>query len=267
MSPTKLFASVWSCGSWDSAFAFAEAAGLDGIEGPPPQVRPGRPWILEIATGGGYVPRAGAGVAEHLEDFARILEAGRPFDPLFATCLGGSDAWSLDEAADFVRGALGIAARSGVGVAFETHRSRPTFHPLPTCELLRRIPEMQLTCDFSHWCCVCERPVLDEMPEVLELCAARCRHLHLRVGHAQGPQVADPRSPHHRTDLEAHLRWWRRVAALSPATPLTATPEFGPDGYQPLDAATGRPVGGLAGANRFVAEVFRAALSPDSSWQ
>lgn len=267
MTAPMLFASVWSCGSWDSAAAFADAAGFIGIEGPPPPRPPGRPWILEIATGGGYVPRSGLGVAEHLADFERILQEGAAFRPLFATCLGGSDLWGFDEACDFIRGALLLAEKSGVEVSFETHRSRPTFHPLATCELLRRIPAMRLTCDFSHWCCVCERLLPDEMPEVLDLCAARCRHLHLRVGHAQGPQVADPRSAHHRDDLDAHLRWWKRVAALSGASPLTATPEFGPDGYQSLDAATGRPVGSLAGANRFVADAFRAALAEDSSWQ
>ena len=40
------------------------------------------------------------------------------------------------------------------------------------------LPDLQLTIDFSHWCCVCERLVLDELPDILELCAIHAKRIH-----------------------------------------------------------------------------------------
>ena len=39
----------------------------------------------------------------------------------------------------------------------------------------------------------------------------RVRHIHGRVGHTQGPQVADPRAPEAAAWLELALRWWGRI--------------------------------------------------------
>jgi len=72
----------------------------------------------------------------------------------------------------------------GHQICWETHRSRPTFNPWATRDLLLEFPEMRLNCDFCHWCAVRERLVMDEEEEILELCAERCRHLQARVGYA-----------------------------------------------------------------------------------
>ena len=121
----------------------------------------------------------------------------------------------------------------GCEICWETHRSRPTFNPWATRDLLLEIPGLRLNCDFSHWCVVCERLVMDEEPEILGLCAERCRHLHARVGYPQGPQVPEPRDRLYRSDLEAHLRWWQVLVEAAEgrgAAEFSVTAEFGPDG-------------------------------------
>ena len=104
---------------------------------------------------------------------------------------------------------------------------------------------MRLNCDFSHWCVVCERLVLNEEPDLLALCAERCLHAHLRIGYDQGPQHSDPEGSE---ALEAHLTWWRALNLI------TATPEFGPDGY-------GQAGTDLPAINRWMAQTVRDRLS------
>jgi sugar phosphate isomerase/epimerase len=262
-----LFRSLWTNG-FDLPSALAECAGgtYDGVEGPVPAAAAARrefagrlraagvPFIAEIATGGGYVPSEPS-PERHLEDFRRQAGAAAECGPLFVTVLAGCDAWPPALSLDFLGRLLGAARELGVEASVETHRSRPTFSPWATRALLEGLPGLRLTCDFSHWCCVCERLVLDGEPAILALCAARARHVHGRVGYAQGPQVPHPGAPEHRAELEAHERWWDALWAGRPAGgPATLTPEFGPDGYLQAEPFSGRPAADLGEINRWMAE-------------
>jgi hypothetical protein len=118
-------------------------------------------------------------------------------------------------------------------VAHETHRGRALYNPWITRRLLRHFAPLRLCCDFSHWVCVCERLVDTEI-DILRECAARCIHLHARVGYEEGPQVPDPRAPEYQRHLEAHERWWQLIwEAQAAAGHLrsTLTPEYGPPDY------------------------------------
>ncbi|HVW22756.1 MAG TPA: TIM barrel protein [Opitutaceae bacterium] len=259
--------SLWTNG-FDLEAALADCAGgaYDGVEGPVPAPAAERrgfaarlraagvPFVAEIATGGGYVP-ADSSPERHLEDFRRQAGAAAECGPLFATVLAGCDRWEAGLSLDFFGRLLEAAREAGVAASVETHRSRPTYSPWATRGLLEGLPALRLTCDFSHWCCVCERLVLDGEPALLALCAGRARHVHARVGYAQGPQVPDPRAPEHREALEAHERWWDALWAARPAGgPATLTPEFGPDGYLQAQPFTGLPAGDLGEINRWMAE-------------
>jgi hypothetical protein len=99
---------------------------------------------------------------------------------------------------------------------------------------LARFASLKLCCDYSHWVCVCERLIDDELG-ILRKCATRCLHLHARVGYEQGPQVPDPRAPEYERHLAAHERWWRLVWQAQRKrgdAVSTLTPEFGPPLYQ-----------------------------------
>lgn len=90
--------------------------------------------------------------------------------------------------------------------------------------------------------------LLDELPEVLELCAERALHIQPRIGYDQGAQVADPRAAMYSGALEAYLRWWKAVWAAQQKRGfevITLTPEFGPDGYQQVDPYTEVPTAEL----------------------
>lgn len=268
----QLFRSLWTNGfDLEAALADCDGGRFDGVEGPVPagvaarrafvaRLRDaGVPFIAEIATGGGYVP-VHADPARHLEDFRRALDAAAPCSPLFATVLAGCDGWPAAMSVEFFGRALDLAREIGTEVGFETHRSRPTFNPWVTRTLLEQLPALRLTCDFSHWCCVCERLVLDDEPELLAAVAARARHVHARVGYAQGPQVPHPAAPEHRENLAAHERWWRAIwsaQAAAAVAAITMTPEFGPDGYRQARPFTGEPAADLDDINRWMAERLR----------
>jgi Xylose isomerase-like TIM barrel len=267
-----LFRSLWTNG-YDLGAALEDCAGgaFDGVEGPVPTAPGARrefaarlaaagvPWIAEVVTGGDFVP-VERSPERHLDDFRRQAEAARDGGPLFLTAVAGCDAWPLGQSVEFFGRALAAAEEMGLQANFETHRGRPTFHPWATRELLAQLPGLRLTCDFSHWCCVCERLVLDAEPGLLEACAGRAGHVHARVGYAQGPQVPHPAAPEHRAALEAHERGWDAVWAAEEragAGFATMTPEFGPDGYLQSRPFTGAPAADLGEVNRWMAARLR----------
>jgi hypothetical protein len=261
-----VFRSLWTNGmDLGAALDDCRSGAFDGVEGPVPAAAPARasfvaalrdsraPFIAEIATGGGYVPTE-TSPAAHLEDFKRQAGASIEASPLFLTVLAGCDAWPLAQSVDFLGRVLGAASDLGVVASIETHRSRPTFSPWATRDLMAQLPGLRLTCDFSHWCCVTERLVLDGEPAILAACAARAHHVHARVGYEQGPQVPEPAAPEYRAALEAHERWWDVLwAAQAGRDAVTLTPEFGPDGYLQTEPFTGRPAANLDAVNHWMA--------------
>jgi len=266
----SLFASAWAFGGISACLREVESGVFDGVEGPPPETaagaralsRSGLPYIAEICSGGSYSPPSSVSIDRHFRDFESQVRRAQAANALFCSCLVGSDSWPVSTAIDFFGRALEFAEKTGSELSFETHRSRPTFHPWVTAEILRALPEMRLTCDFSHWCVVCERLPDDEV--ALELAISRARHVHARVGYAQGPQVPDPRAPEYETELLAHEGWWRRIA-LSAAERaqswLTVTPEFGPDGYLQHAPFSKQPVADLGELNRWMAVRQRIKLA------
>ena len=164
---------------------------------------------------------------------------------------------------DFFASAIAFAESLPVPVSFETHRSRSLFNPWITRDILHALPSLRLTCDFSHWCCVCER-LIDTEPEVIDLCAERVHHIHARVGYDQGPQVPHPAAPEYLAALEAHERWWTTIwhtQASRGEHTSTMTPEFGPDGYLHCAPYTQKPVADLDEINAWMAARERNLFS------
>ena len=220
----------------------------------------GLDYIAEIVTGGDYVPAPGLTPQLHFEHLQRGLEASLPLAPRVVTALCVSDRWSLLESIRFFGKVLDLRAEYGITISVETHRGRPTFNPWQTRNLLKAIPKLKLTCDFSHWCVVTERLVMDEEPGILELISKRFHHIHGRVGYAQGPQVPHPNAPEHKAYLEAHKRWWKTLwasAQEAEQNTLTMTPEIGPDGYLHQTPFSQEPVGDLWQINQWIRGYLR----------
>lgn len=261
-------------GSLVTACEQAVAAGFDGIEGMIPGddtlveqfaealAARGLGFIAEICTAGSYVPDRTATVAHHLGDLEAQLKRLVPLNPVLVNCIGGCDRWSLEASLHFFREALAIADKSGVAISFETHRGRSLYSPWVAEKILEKLP-LPLTCDFSHWCVVCEG-LGESEDDLLREVARHARHIHGRVGYDQGPQVPDPQSPRYESDLHRHLRWWRWIwqAQREQGREVsTLTPEFGPDGYQQIDPVSDRPVGDLNAINQWLAQRCRAEFA------
>lgn len=154
---------------------------------------------------------------------------------------------TFDEQLAFYEKAIAVEKEVGIPVGHETHRGRAMFTPWTTVALLKVFPDLKITADFSHWVCVCERMLEDQL-ENLEFAISRTIHVHTRVGYAEGPQVVDPRAPEYERELEVHEGWWDKIyqaKASQGESFLTMTPEFGPPGYMHTLPFTNQPVANL----------------------
>jgi len=171
--------------------------------------------------------------------------------------------------------ALALEQTYGLPIAHETHRSRITFSPWDTSQLLTTFGDIKLTCDFSHWVTVCER-LLDRESAILEQCAQHCVHIHARVGYEQGPQVTHPNAPEWAAHLAAHERWWQQIWQAQVQCGMavsTLTPEYGPPNYHHTLPFSQEPVSDLwaicdwqwhrekAHFDRFSAEILTQSYS------
>jgi len=226
-------------------------AGFDGIEGPIPQDLAQRReyrqklddnnlvFIAEAATGidpnapDWWIPQGDRTIEQHLDDLRWAIEHSLEMGAMFVSTMCGYDAWSWQQNVEFFGKALELEKEANIDISFETHRSRSLFNPWITRDLLNHFPTMKLTCDFSHWCVVCER-LIDTEWDILELCAERTLHVQCRVGYAQHAQVSDPRAPEYANALESHERWWDLIwksQAQRKMVKTTMQPEFLNDGY------------------------------------
>ncbi len=266
----KLFKTLWGHdGTLDEAILLCKEAGFQGIEAPAPLdpveredffeslVNAGLQWIAEISTctlPGVFVPLPRCSVEEHLQSLEEGIQRSLVGKPQFINTMAGYDAWRTPDAIRFFEGIVRLQDKYSIVISAETHRGRSTYSPWLTREILLAVPELRITCDFSHWCVVSERLILDEEPEILALAAKHAHHIQPRIGYDQGPQVPDPRAPEHERSLVAHERWWDAIwdsMALRGFTEFTMTPEFGPDGYLQCAPYTRTPVADLWDINRW----------------
>jgi len=180
----------------------------------------------------------------HLAEYEERLRHLAAARPEFISSQTGRDFFSFEVGRRLVDAARRVSAETGVDILHETHRSKMTFSAPATRRFLEAEPDMRLTLDVSHWFCVHERFLADQA-ESLSLAIRRTRHIHARVGHTQGSQVPDFRSPEWRDVLEIHLEVWDRIAAtaeIENQKRLTVTPEFGPAPYMLVYPGTERPL-------------------------
>ena len=275
----KLFRTLWGTNTSDSANYRGLAleslqSGFDGMEGQIPdstgkqnELREalqecGLFFISEITTGGTYVPNRFASIQQHLDDIERGLNKASQLGAVKTNCIAGCDAWALSDQEVFFSRALELAEQFPVTLCFETHRSRSLFNPWITRDLVKRFPNLNLTCDFSHWCVVCER-LIDTEEDVLDIVIPNAMHTHARVGYDQGPQVTHPAAPEYANAMRAHMGWWERIwqAHVNAGHhTVTMTPEFGPDGYLHTLPFTQMPVADLWKINTWMLNYLRKAF-------
>lgn len=243
VSDIKVLATNWGFnGSTDSFCAKAKAEGYDGIEMWWPTDAAKRDELFAAVKKHqldiGFLCGSGSSdFAKNHADFVQQIEAATAQTvqkPLYINCHSGKDYFNAEQCQAFFDTTHKIAEKTGIPVYHETHRGRIMYSAPLSKQYLEKNPTLQLTCDLSHWCCVHES-LLEDQPEALNLAIARGGHIHARVGHAEGPQVNDPRAPEWDKAVKAHFNWWDKIVAKrrKEQKPITVLTEFGPPDYMP----------------------------------
>jgi sugar phosphate isomerase/epimerase len=198
---------------------------------------------------------------EHLQYFKQMIEAAvsnQIQKPLYINCHSGKDFFSYDEGKTFIDYTIALSKKTNIPIYHETHRSRLLFAAPVAKQYMQKIPELRITFDVSHWCNVSET-LLQDQPETLALAVERADHIHARIGHAEGPQVNDPRAPEWEEAVKAHLGWWDAIVARKKKAGerLTILTEFGPADYMPTMPYTRQPLADQWGINVYMMNLLR----------
>ena len=190
----------------------------------------------------------------HLEQYQTQLYALAAAKPILINSQTGKDYFSFEQNSLLIEQASRISTETGVLILHETHRGKFSFCTTATSAYLIKYPELQITADFSHWCCVAES-FLQDQQEVMNLAISRAAHFHARVGFPGGPQVNDPAAPEWTEALAFHYQWWDAIVQTQQdkgTKRLTVTCEFGPFPYMPQLPVTKTDVSDLWQANLFI---------------
>ncbi|WP_256761980.1 sugar phosphate isomerase/epimerase [Cohnella sp. WQ 127256] len=253
--------SLWGMeGSLEEQFERIHLAGYQGIEtGLPAHEDTNRFKELLYKHEMIYIPLIGTSGSDHISSFRHQAERAAQFKPLLINCHSAKDSMPFKEQVLFFENAVEFESELGVAVGHETHRGRALFNPWVTSSILREVPDLKLTADLSHWCCVCES-LLEDQSEHLAQVFERTIYIHGRVGYAQGPQVPHPGAPEYALELSSHLSWWRQIYQIHSARGQQSVPfcpEYGPPGYMHTLPFTNMPVSDAWDVCRWMIEYMK----------
>lgn len=195
---------------------------------------------------------------KHLAHFKESVESAVALKPLYVNCHSGQDYFTFEQNKEFIDFTTAVTESSGIKIYHETHRSRMLFAAHITANFIKKVPNLRLTLDISHWCNVHES-LLQDQRRTVEEALSRTDHVHARVGHAEGPQVTDPRAPEWQEEVEAHFQWWDQIVKFKKENnqPLTMTAEFGPPNYMPSVPYTGQPLADVWEINTYMMQLWK----------
>jgi hypothetical protein len=265
MREYKIIKSLWGMGgSLDCQLAQIKKTGYDGVECVPFKGEAEKEFLnllkkYELV----YIAQIHTVGPDHFESFVELLEQALVFSPVLINSHTGRDTMGIKERNEFFEKVLKYEEKVSVPVAHETHRTRTTFSPMATLDMVHTFPSLKLTADFSHWCCVCESLLEDQAESIAEI-ILHVLHIHGRVGYRQGPQVPDPAAPEYAQELAAHEAWWKAICRelWKKSTPVTFVPEYGPDfsRYMHTLPYTDQPVADLWKVCLWGADRFRSQI-------
>ncbi len=199
--------------------------------------------------------------ADHFNTFKNMVNAAVKNTiqrPLYINCHSGRDYFSYEQNKTFIDHTVQVAKETGLKICHETHRSRMLFAAPVARQYFDRIPELRITYDVSHWCNVSES-LLQDQQETVDIALHRVDHIHVRIGHPEGPQVNDPRAPEWDETVKAHFAWWDKVVELKEqqGDRLTILTEFGPPTYMPTLPYTQVPLADQWAINVHMMQLLR----------
>ena len=199
---------------------------------------------------------------KHLDQFRASLEGAAAQKPVYINCHSGRDHFSFDQNRKFIELTTQVSRASGVPVYHETHRSRILYSAPVARQFIETLSDLRITFDVSHWCNVHES-LLDDQEETISKTLERVDHIHARIGHAEGPQVNDPRAPEWKDAVDAHFAWWDTVVTRKKREGklMTFLTEFGPVDYMPSLPYTRQPVADQWDINKHMLDILRSRYS------
>ncbi len=186
-------------GSWDEYCAKAKAAGYDGCEIWWPTDAADRAKMFEALNKNGLKVGFlwGSGEADfkkNQQQFEAALNDIAKAKPIYINCHSARDFFTADQKLECIAFTTKLSQSSGIPIYHETHRGRALYSAPITRELIERSKDLRITLDISHWCNVHESLLADQA-DTINVVLSRVDHIHARVGHAEGPQVSEPRAP------------------------------------------------------------------------
>jgi sugar phosphate isomerase/epimerase len=264
----KLLATNWGFpGTLDNYCAKAKKEGYDGIEIWWPLEKKEQDELfaslknhdLEV---GFLCAGSDSNYQKHFDQFVQMVDGAAKETvqrPLYINCHSGRDYFSYEQGKTFIDHTTALAKSTGLKICHETHRSRLLFASPVARHYMETIPELRITFDVSHWCNVHES-LLEDQQETVDMTLQRVDHIHARIGHAEGPQVNDPRAPEWDHAVKAHFTWWDKVVEIKKQKGeiLTVLTEFGPPDYMPTLPYTRQPLADQWAVNAYMMQLIRS---------
>lgn len=175
----------------------------------------------------------GACFSDFCESYRNSLINAASIKPLFINSHTGKDFWDIDKNSVLLNLAFEVSKATGINIYHETHRGRFPYSAQVAKEYLILFPQLRITADFSHWVCVSES-LLEDQVEAMDIAIERTSHIHARVGYEQGPQIFDPRLKEWKFYLDHFVSWWKKIVEYNDKSgfkEISITPEFGPLPY------------------------------------
>ena len=260
-----IFATNWGFnGTWDEFCAKIKKEGYDGAEAWYPAEENLRTEFLTAFKKynlkfGFLVGGSDREPKKHFDQFKSALEGAAALKPVYINCHSGRDHFSFEQNKLFMDLTAAVNEQTKVPVYHETHRGRILYSATVAREFIKKISSLRLTLDISHWCNVHESLLADQ-EETISLALGRTDHIHARIGHAEGPQVNDPRAPEWKDAVNAHFSWWDKIVEQkkNEGKQLTMLTEFGPVDYLPAIPYTRQPVANQWEINKFMLDTLRS---------
>jgi sugar phosphate isomerase/epimerase len=196
---------------------------------------------------------------EFKKSFLKYLNICAEPNPILINSHTGKDYFTLEQNLQLIDIAQEFSEKSGITVLHETHRGRVGYSPQMTAEIFKMRKNFFITADFSHWVCVTES-MLENFSAIMDEAIKRSKHIHLRIGFEQGPQVSDPRAPEWKYALDHFLNWWDRIVDTNHVYKtkiLPLTTEFGPKPYMPIIPFSNTPVADQFNINCYMKDLVQ----------
>lgn len=240
-------------------------AGYDGIEMSLPLEKDEKKFILETIKENKLLfiaqhwETVSTDFEVHKKEYRQRIENLASSFPLLINSQTGKDFFTFEQNAELIAIAYEVANKYNVKLVHETHRSKFSFAAHIVADFIKKIPDLRIGFDVSHWCAVAES-FLENQQENVDLGISRADHIHTRVGFPEGPQIPDPRVPEWQDAVEIHLGWWKKIIERNRKEGkelFTITSEFGPFPYMTILPFTQQPISNQWDINVYMMNMLR----------